>query len=93
MSAGITKFLSPVFWLGIFQAFLKTCQRFPLVILSLIAFTLLALLENHNFSGLNNLQWQRGMLIAATGASWFLAAGLFFENQGWENLKRYAFAL
>ena len=93
MKTGFTKLLSPQFWANVFQAFLNTCQRFPLAILSLVAFTLLALLENHNFDLLTDLQRQRGMLIAAAGAFWFLAAGLFSESHGWGTLKRVGFSL
>ncbi len=93
MKTGFTKLFSPQFWANIFQAFLNTCQRFPLAILCLVALTLLALLENHNFDLITDLQRQRGMLIAAAGAFWFLAAGLFSESHDWEALKRYGFAL
>jgi len=92
MKTELTKFLSPQFWADIFQAFLNTCQRFPLAIMSLIVFTVLALLQNHNVDLLNDLQRQRGMLIAVAGAFWFLAAGLFSESHGWGRLKRIAFS-
>ncbi len=93
MTTDLTKFFSINFWQQIFQAFLTTCQRFPLAILSLIIFTLLAFIENHHLDLLTDLQWQRGMLIAATGAFWFLAAGLFAESHDWLGLKKYGFSL
>ena len=33
------------------------------------------------------------MLIAAAGAFWFLAAGLFAESHGWIKIKKYSFAI
>ena len=93
MKSGFAKFFSLNFWQQVFEAFLSTCQRFPLAILSLIVFTLLAYLENHNIDLLTDLQWGRGMLIAAAGAFWFLASGLFAESHGWTKIKKYSFAL
>ncbi len=93
MKTGFAKFLRPSFWQQIFEEFISTCQRFPLVILSLIIFTLLAYIENHNIDLLTDIQSQRGMLIAVAGAFCFLAAGLFAESHGWAKIKKYSFAL
>ncbi len=93
MKTGFTKFLSLEFGKQVFQAFLISCQRFPLAILSLIVFTFLALIENHNQEFLTDFQWRQGMLITATGAFWFLAAGLFAESHGWTTNKKYSFAI
>ncbi len=93
MTTGLKKFISINFWRQIFQVFLTTCPRFPLTMLSLIIFTLLALIKNHHFDLLTDLQWRRGILIAATGAFWFLAAGLFSERNDWSGIKKYCLAL
>lgn len=93
MKERIIKCLSIQFWGQVFQAFLSTCQRFPLAILSLIVFTLLAFIENHDLDLLSDIQSQRGMLIAVAGAFWFLAAGLFFESHGLGSVKKYGFAV
>lgn len=93
MKIGITKFFSFQFWEQVFQAFLTTCIRFPLAILSLVAFMLLALAENHDLEWLTDIQSQRGMLVTVAGAFWFVAAGLFSESRGWNKVKRYSFGL
>ncbi len=56
MKERIIKYLSIQFWGQVFQAFLSTCQRFPLAIFGLIVFTLLAFIENHDLDLLVSLR-------------------------------------
>ncbi len=93
MKAGLKEIFRLQFWLIVFQTFLKMCQRFFLSVLSLVCFTALALVENHNIDLLTDNQWQRGMLISFAGALWFLAFRLFSESHGWSKVKEYSLAL
>jgi len=92
LQAGFKKVLQIGFWQQLFLAFLMTCQRFPLAILSLVLFTSLSLLENHNLDLLSDSQFEKSMLLSVSGAFWFVAAALFAESHRWEKLKQYSFA-
>lgn len=93
MNLNLNHFFSLPFWLQVLQTFLQTCQRFPLVIVSLLLGISLALDEIHKLGIFDVDSSYKLFLTAFCGALWFTASILFSENRQWTNKQHYQFSV
>ncbi|MBE9533048.1 MAG: hypothetical protein IMF04_02900, partial [Proteobacteria bacterium] len=93
MSLNLNRFFSLPFWLQVLHTFLQTCQRFPLVIVSLLLGISLALDEVHKLGIFDGNSSYKLFLTAFCGALWFTASTLFAENRQWSNTQHYQFSV
>jgi len=93
MNLNLKYFFSLPFWLQIIQSFLQTCQRFPLVIVSLLLGISLGLDDIHELGIFDNNNSYKLFLTAFSGSLWFTASTLFAENKQWGNKKHYQFSV
>ncbi len=92
MNLSLKHFFSLPFWLKILQTFLQTCQRFPLVILSLLLGISLGLDEIHKLGIFDFNSSYKLFLTAFSGFLWFTASTLFAENRQWKIKQYYQFS-
>ncbi|NQY26941.1 MAG: hypothetical protein HRT92_07155 [Piscirickettsiaceae bacterium] len=81
MNLSLKHFFSLPFWSKILHTFLHTCQRFPLVLVSLLLGISLGLDEIHK-SGIFDANTSYKLFLTVFGGSlWFTASTLFSENR------------